>query len=348
MTDNVEDKLIKVISPIFQITAICISVACITFALFKGLSALHIHEKSPQIEIVTPKTVKELGGFPNEVTTGLYIHEFQKFDIVNNDFLFSGIVWFLFNPGIISLETLKKFEFDRGTIIERSEPNVTVLDKKLLARFPIRAHVAANLDYRYFPLDDHRIYFVLTHPLVSPENILLASSNQEFSVKPDVRTTGWQKIDITVISGYGESPLDIHDERKTLQYPSIVFSIDYARHGTRYVISILLPLLLIFYLTLFTFSFGDTSSRTSISLSTGSITAILAYRFVIENLSPNTGYFMLSDYLFFLFLGGSFLVFFTNIIDAFAINIPIVYKKFIIILLHTIVITTSIYLFIFW
>ena len=116
---------------------------------------------------------------------------------------------------------------------------------------------------------------------------------------------------------------------------------EFSRFGTRQLISILLPLLLIFYITVFCFSIEP---QTSIGLSTGSMTAIIAYRFVIENLSPASGYFMLSDYLFFLILSACFITFFLNVLDVFLFTIPMNIKKAGIIGIHGFVIAVSCYL----
>lgn len=333
------------IPPLFQILLIAISFVCISAALIKGLYNFNTSDKQPQLEIVTPEKISEFGGFPDKVTVGLYIDQFQEFDIVKNHFVFTGTLWFLFNQGVISLNSLAKFEFERGKILYKSEPETRLLGDKLLVQYNIGVEFTSSLDYSYFPLDDHRIYLVLTNQIVSPGEILLQSSQREFKVKPDVRTLGWEKRNIQVTHGYSAAELDTYDERKTHYYPTVLFAIDYNRYGIRYIISILLPLLLIFYLATFTFSIAP---NLAINLAAGSVTAILAYRFVIENLSPKTGYLMLSDYLFFLFLSLCVFIFFMTVIDTFSVHVPTIYKKIACISLHTIVVCVSSYLFVFW
>ncbi len=334
------------VSPLFQIILIIISIICIAIGIQYGLSRLVISDETPQLIPITPTTIKEFGGFPEIVTTGLYIHEFQTFDMIANSFVFTGVVWFMLSPGVVSLDLLSKFEFERGVIQYLGPPRVILLDKKLLVQFPVRAQITSNLNYAAFPIDDHRLYFILNNHLIFPDIILFFSSQQDFSVRPDMRTFGWEQMSTSVKFGYGQEITDQYDERKTLYYPSVIFAIDYARYGTRYIISILLPLLLIFYLTLFSLSFRTTADRTGITLAAGGITAILAYRFVIGNLSPTTGYFTISDYLFFLFLTASAVTFFLAIIDHFALSIPVAYKKLAIIFLHMIVIGVTVYLFV--
>lgn len=334
------------VSPLFQLILIIISIICIMYFINRGLARLLIKEPSPAINVITPDTVKQFGNFPEVILVGLYVEEFQKFDIIKGSFIFSGMVWFLANPAIISIETLSKFSFEQGTILSRGDPKITILDKNLLVQFPVKVDITNNLDYVYFPIDDHRVYFILNNTFISPTDRIFNSSQREFVVKQTAHTFGWELLGTTVTSGYDQSVIDEYDAQKTLRYARIVFAMDFSRYGTRYILSILLPLLLIFYLTLFCFSIMG--GRTNTTLAAGSITAILAYRFVIESLSPAVGYFMLSDYLFFLFLGASFTIFFLTSFEHFATKIPLLYKKIIIIFLHSVIIGTTAYLFLYW
>ncbi len=96
-----------------------------------------------------------------------------------------------------------------------------------------------------------------------------------------------------------------------MYHPRVIFALDYTPTGLRQLVSIILPLLLIFSLTIFTFSMDpEPYYRSILTLSSGAVTGLIAYKFVIENLSPKVGYFMLGDMLFFLFLTMTFVIFF--------------------------------------
>lgn len=264
------------------------------------LNTFHVREKTPNISFITPNDLKKFGTFQTDVTVGLYINQFENFNMVNNTFVFTGVLWFKFNPGTISIDVIEDFSFELGEILERAEADTQLIDDKLLVQYAVRVRFNSLLDYADFPLDDHRLYIVLTNRFLSPEEILFNSSQREFIVKPDVTTFGWKQVDRYVLTGYRITELDEYDVKKTFYYPTVIFAIDYARYGARFSLSIFLPLLLIFYLTLFTFSLR--SPRAIFSLATGGVTATLAYRFVIENLSPSVGYFMVSDAIFLLLL----------------------------------------------
>ena len=333
------------IRPIIQVLFIALSIGVIWYCLSKRLNVFMTNDPKPSIIYVTPEIYNDFGGFPDNIQVGLYINQFRVFNITNNEFDFDAIIWFEFNPDIMSLQTLEKFTFKNGEIVSKSAPDTQIINNKLLVRYNIRAKCTGQLNYADFPLDNHTLNLVVANYFVSPSTMLFTSSVREFIIKARTKSFGWERVDHRVTTGIEKAEIDMYNEDKTNYYPIAVFSIDFARYGIRYTFSILLPLLLIFYLTLFSFSWGKGGG---VGMATAGITAILGYRFVIENLSPKVGYFMLSDYIFFLFLACNSLIFLVNIVDAYARPITLREKCITLVTLHAIVIISCIYLFLFW
>lgn len=319
----------KTVPPFFQLLLILVSLPLVGWAFYNALSSDKTFDPKPHILQVTPEKVAAFGGFQSTVKVGLFIDQFQEFNIVTDNFVFTGIVWFQFNPGVISIDTLSKFGFERGRILDLSEPYVRLVDDKLMVRYNVRVQFNTELDYRTFPVDSHLISIIMIHNFLSPTEILFESSERNFIV--DAQVQGWNLIDKKVETGYTKSVIDAYDKRLTVYQPEIIFKLVYSIAGVRNILSILLPLLLIFYLISFSFS---VDVGQAISLTAGGVTGILAYRFVIENLSPKAGYFMISDYFFFLFLTVSFLFFFLNVIDLLSFNISLWVKKAILIAIY--------------
>ncbi len=324
----------------FQFTLVFISMTILTLLIFWRSSSFISREKQPNIQPITPEKFQEFGGFSHTVITGLLIDQFIDFNMVTNDFTFDGTLWFKFDPGAISLDSLSKFSFIKGTLLEKSEPYLRLIDDKMLAEYTIRVKFRSELNYSDFPLDSHRIYLVLINKFVSPTEILFESSRQAFTTKADVSSTGWDFMDKSVKNGYIETALDPYDVRHILRYPAILFTLDYSRNSVRYTLSILLPLALIFFLMLFSLSLRLLSA---IAITAAGVTAILTYRFVIENLSPKTGLFMISDLLFFLFLAATIGIFIINVTEA-KIQLSPRMKKLCIVLLHILIIAAAIYI----
>lgn len=335
------EKIRTTVSPIFQIVLIVISLSITLGLLYQKSTTFDSREKLPPISAVTPAIIKEFGGFIQLVSVGLLITRFDNFNMTTKDFTFDGILWFQFDPGTISVETIDKFSFDNGTIIQKSPPNLQLADGKLTVQYNIRVRFTSELDYSTFPLDTHRISLMLANRSISPREVNFQVQEQNFNITTDVSTTGWDEYDRIVRDGFIEIDLNTENATQKIEYPAVLFEVDYVRNSIRYALSILLPLALIFYVMLFSISLPIT---TAISITAAGITAILAYRFVIENLSPRTGFFMLSDYLFFLFLGTTICVFILNVAET-TITIPSRVKQLFILLLHTAILIATLYLF---
>ena len=226
------------VNPYFQLILAALSMIFLIGLLIYQSSRFIAREVSPKINPVTPAQFQKFGGFSSQVTVGLFINQFISFDMVTNEFTFDGTLWFKFNPGIISTDILGKFSFEKGTILEKSAPTMKLIDNMLLVQYNIRVKFSSELNYTDFPIDSHKIYLVLVNKFISPSEVLFKSSRREFSVKAKARTYGWNLLDESVESGYIETVLDPFDTRETIQYPGVIFELDYGRSSIRYSLSI--------------------------------------------------------------------------------------------------------------
>lgn len=345
MATSMSEKKTVQVSPVFQVILILLSSLIIAYATLNRLTRFVSRDEAPLIKSVTPKQLLQFGGFPGIVSIGLYISEFQKFDVIGNDFIFSGTIWFKFNPGIVSLGTIEKFNFERGEILSRSAADTELENDQIVAQYRIRIRFSSALNYQDFPFDDHRIFLILTHPFVSPDEILFESNQSQFIVQPKVKTAGWEFLDKSVQTGFNTAQLDPYNTTKTVYYPTAVFAMDYERYGIRYTLTLLLPLLIIFFLSAFSLSISEFGPK--VSISSGGVTVILAYRFVIENMSPVVGYFMISDFIFFLTLGAAFLIWFINMVDVYVFTFSHMQKCFLLTVAHLLVTSTTTYILLF-
>ena len=300
---------------VFSMVLMLITLFSVSFLLYRTTYKFSTLDKMPHLLPLTPKNIEEFGGISGVARVGLYIRSFSNFDILANDFTFTGIVWFEFDPSIVSLDTLGKFTFDRGEIQYVSTPNTRLVGGKLIARYDIRVKLKTGLNYALFPFESHILHIVLDNNTISPAEVLFESSNADFTLSPDILVVGTKVVDKHVYTGYSVASLEENDsvEEDKTYHPRVIFAIDYAQPGMRKTITIFLPLLFIFFMSVFSLTIDPEKYYTTIlSLSSGSITGLLAYRFVIENLSPKVNYFMLSDFIFFLFLFIGFLLFFIS------------------------------------
>ncbi|HJM69191.1 MAG TPA: hypothetical protein QGF02_04555 [Candidatus Babeliales bacterium] len=255
-------------------------------------------DTAPKIQYLTPKKLGSFGGEVPKVAVSLSIKDFPEFSIVNNQFVLEGTISFEFNPELISITTLNKFSFEQGTILSKSEPTTRLIGNNLLVYYDIRVRFNSNMDYHLFPIDDHRLFIVLDNKSVSPNSMQFVSSNDNFILSKSVFTGGWKTISSFVETGYIETSLEKNDDTKNISYPAVVFSIDFIRSGIRPIVIIFIPLLILFILSTFILFWEKEQMASRIIICSAIIGALLTYRFVIEQMSPQVGYFMISDYVF--------------------------------------------------
>lgn len=336
----------KPVPLIFQFSMIGLTIFIVSICLYRSFNVFTTTEQKASTKKITPELLAQFGGHPGLVNVGLSIDDFLSFDPVKNDFVFIGTIWFEFNPAAITLALLSKFRFKAADILEKSEPEAKIINDKFIARYTIKVRFKNQLQYQYFPFDDHRIILELANPYVSTSDVIFHAVESNFLVKADTTAIGWKKMNREVNAGYVETEINEGQRQTRFYYPVVVFSVDYLRNGIRYAFTILLPLLAIFFISLMAFSLNPVANATlAITLSAGSVTALLAYRFVIENLSPTVGYFMLSDFIFFLFLCMVSLIFIFSIVLR---QLPLWLKFVLVFIFHAIVCSAFIYLALFW
>lgn len=346
MTPMIPEKKVSpkipLVSPLFQISLIGLSSLTFGLNLYNQIQTWKQNDPIPAIETINPVTYKNFGGFAQPIKVGLYIENFNVFDTVKNDFILSGIVWFMFPIGALALDTLGQFSFARADMLERSRPMTLLFENYTIAQYKVKIRFKSPLLLHDFPLDNHRIVLELNHTMISPTEVLFESGLQFFQIKPS-DISGWAIVDRQIAQGYTKIVLSEENPTKEFYYPTVLFLIDTMRSGTQYPLTLFLPLLMIFFIMLFAFSMQRDEIR--ITLTASGVTGILAYRFVIANLSPQVGYFMISDYCFFLFLGVAVIIFLVNIVDIFYANFSHIIKNILVIMFHLITNITIIYLF---
>jgi len=332
---------VQPVSPFYQVLLIIISFSILSFVYLYQLREFHYADEIERPLPYSPVKLSELGNFHNKILVGFTLERFELFDVTKNNFVFVGAVWFQGDPGAISLDTLEKFEFEQGEVLARSEPDIKIVGDKLLVKFFVRVKFSSPLVYSYFPLDEHRLVISLINKKITPEAALFYSENRYFLVKANIREFGWENLEKLIEYGYKTVHLDVHESIEEHSYNVVNFMIDLKRTSYRYIMSIVMPLLLIFYLSLFSFSM---SGATRVSLPAAGLTGIVSFRFVIDSLSPSVGYFMVSDYLFLLFLAATFLSLVLVLFDTFTMQLSMWQKKIIILVLHVVVVLANIYI----
>lgn len=297
---------------VFFLTTILVT---FSFVTYRPLRLFFSNNPTPYIIPNKPKAVASNRSAVAQVTVGMHIINFNKFDTTANEFIANLIVWFEFNPSLISLSAIEKFSFDRGEILHTSKPYIKNLkNEKLLARYTVRVKFSTNLDHTYFPLNGHTIFIVLHNEETTTDELIFFSQKNNLVLSEGLHTEDWIATDKNVNTGHFTVQLG-HMDKET-QYPRAIFSIDFKRSGLRKFLLIFIPILMFFFLGLLSLIMNVNDNKTiSLSMVSSSLTGLLAYRFVIDGISPAVGYFNITDYLFNIILCAVFIFFLITLMD---------------------------------
>ncbi len=153
-----------------------------------GWHTLHFNTKDeiPSLTIIDAAKQKEFGAFTVKVKTGLFIKNFPAFDIIRNNFLIDCLVWFELYPDEIMLDTVQKFTFSNGKIIQKSSPDIKMEQNKVIVTYDVRVECKSNLRYDRFPFEDHRITLGVMNNFVTPSEMFFEVTSNAFKIVPNV------------------------------------------------------------------------------------------------------------------------------------------------------------------
>lgn len=298
-------------------------------------------DPSPHVQILEPTDKAPA----TPVLTGLFIRNFLEFDVLKNNFVADAYVWFEFDPALLASKIIDDFFFGKATIEHKSTPYTYSINNKTFIGYNIQIRFQTNLNYKAFPIDNHRIYLTLNNAALATNHAFLNTPSNTFQVADTVYASGWSYKNKAVTSGLHISILDPQSQKK-LTISRVIFAMDFMNESFKRFILITLPLFVIFFLALFTLSMNPIKQyETVVSIPAAMMSALVAYSFVIESSSPKVAYFMLSDMIFNLFLVLNLMIF---LLDAICIKYLLAYRGFLVIFFHAILIISWLTLLYVW
>ncbi len=292
----------KKISALFQ--AITFSIAFICLALFYSARYHMFITHDPPLALSANLQSEK------HVITGLHIAHFSEFDIAKNKFVMDGTIWFLFNPTEVSLDTIKKFNLFNGSILHISDAAVIDHKDSKIAQFRIRIDFHTPLNYRLFPLDDHRINLIIYNRFLS-DDVVLQSNKNDITFSESMFLPGWKIVRHNIRTGIKKLILERNNEKYSDLQQEAIISFDCERTDPSIMINILLTLLLMLFLSMLTFS----SDEDSVLIVTVGIVALIGYRSVMQTMAPpQVSYFIYSDYMYLFALVSVIITLFAGIV----------------------------------
>lgn len=329
----------------FQLILISITLLITAYLFYKPLFKFNSLDLTPKVNTLD-KDIKISSYDISIVNIGLFIYDFSKFDILKDEFTFDGTVFFEYDPTTLKLEDISKFAFKKGNILYKSDPHIRVDRNLVHVRYDIKVEFKAGLNYKLFPFSSHRINIILDNDFLYIEEMNFKSKISNFIVNPEIYISGWKEYNKDVVSGYYNTQFQKFDLRANIRHPRTCFVIEYLKDSTKEILSIFLPLFLLFFMAISSLGLNpEIYFHQIIGLSTGSLMGILSYKYVINNISPKVGYYMISDMIYFVFL---VLIMFIFIVTCKIHELSKKQKIFISIFCNLIIILTFSYIFKYW
>lgn len=325
-------------SKTLQMVLIAIFSLVFLYIIQKPFRSFKSTDEAPAIISLTPQKIINFGGFPSEIVCGAYIREISEMDIINNKLAMNLTIWFRFNPKAISLARIGQFTIDNAETSNKSEPITRADGNLVVALYDIKANLSLRLDYKNFPFDDHIINLSITNHNLSPYEAIFESSKTNLMIDEKIDISGWKIVDRWVKTGFIEDILNPKNRASSRIHPKVIYSLSIHRVGARHFITLIIPLILIFFIAAFTLAFDPTESTVGIAIA--AISAIVAQRFIMETVSPQSNSLMISDEIFLIYLFLSCIIFF---ITVFAGKISGFLKNIITILLYIFALVSTIY-----
>ncbi len=287
---------------LLELLSISYTAVVIIFLFYTNIKTLNNVQISAQPSPFYP--LAENANVP-EVHIGLIIEDFPLFDITGNSFILEGFLWFSYNADAINKKYLTAFTCRRGKVAELFEQDEYVKDGITHTFFKIRVQFSTDLYYQSFPLGNHAMHLILEYPSSILSNMSLKTTKESLAITHP-RIPGWY---LKVEDAYAQMDRRGHNSN-VVEYPTLVFTVSCIREGTRKLFIIALPLFFAFFIGFLALTLNpEKYPQPMVTLSIASLTGLLAYRFVIERISPNVSYFTLSDHIFNIFLIHSFIAF---------------------------------------
>ena len=278
--------------------------------IFKvSYSRFNVTDTLPQLQAINTEVLKKLGTFTVRVKTGMFIKNFPVFDVIKNTFLVDSVIWFEFNGDEIMLETVEKFSIDNGKILNKSTPDIKMSGDRVFAKYNVLFELKADLNFHKFPFENHKLPILLSNDFVTPNEMFFVIDASSFQLLPNIAPAGWSFRDTAVDAGFVQLKLDTQDKTKLTETPKALFVLNFVKASIRKVLIIFVPLYSAAALSLLSFVMNIANVVGKFSIAITALTALLGYRFVIEQVMPQVGYLTTTDAIYLFLLLFVFLIF---------------------------------------
>lgn len=295
-----------------QITCIIFVSAYIAVLLLMAYNKQIFNEEIVRLE--EPSTVAQ--ALANNVEVGLHINSFPRFSVKETKFTFDGIVWFKFDKGVESFETLETFTFKNMVIDNtndqpffKSKPIIKLIGDKVLISYHVQATFMTEVAFKRFPIGGHRINLLIENRNATTRELLFSIQPENVTLNNEILVDSWQPIAVHTHAGIVHAKIGGEKNSTNITYPSVNVSMDFKNLGARGLISLYFPLFILFFIGLLSLTIGIFDAA-RLGIIASSLPTLVLFRLVIDAVSPDVGYTTHIDFVYYVLVILSFLILF--------------------------------------
>jgi hypothetical protein len=265
------------------------------------------------VRLEEPSSISQ--ALANNVEVGLHINSFPRFSVKDSKFTFDGIVWFKFDKGVESFETLETFTFKNMVIdnneepFYKSKPIIKIIHDKVLVSYQVQATFMAQIAFKRFPIGGHRINLLIENRNATTQELLFSIQPENVTFNNELLVDNWQPIAVHTDAGIVGAKIGGEKNATNITYPSVNISMDFKNHGARGLISLYFPLFILFFIGLLSLTIGIFDPA-RLGIIASSLPTLVLFRLVIDAVSPEVGYTTQIDFVYYVLVVLSFLILF--------------------------------------
>lgn len=274
------------------------------------LSKFKSDDPGPKVQLLSFEQRKLYSEFSSQVRTGFFIKNFSVLNMSKNNFVIDAAIWFEFDGSQLSLDVIDRFLFNNAKIIKKSSPDLKVVKDKLQVTYQVTIDLKSDLKFQNYPFTDHSVNIVLVNNSVAPSEMYFYDDEKHsFAVSESMFDASWGVHSTKMQAGVIIDEVANVDAKKKLEYPCIAFTVNFIKKSYKDLFVLFMPIFAALLFSLISLFMDLTNDVGRFTLSISAVTALLGYRFVIEQMSPRDGSFTILDKFYLVFLGVAFLVF---------------------------------------
>ena len=244
---------------------------------------------------------------PKEVRTGIYLNNLYDLNMNAHSFYADFYIWFKwkgdFDPTNVEfVNSIEKWSVTNTGFDGDSTP-VRLKDGTNYRIFRIEGRFFHSFSLNRFPLDQHELDIQVENPDADKDSLIYLpdTTTAAAMVRPSLNLVGWEQLGSQLVhkvhdygSNFGNPEENAH------KYSNLTFSVSLGRPVSFFILKMLLPLMVVMFMSLGALTLHPDHIDTRSSLPIGGLLTAVFLQQSYSDALPDSGYMVLMDKIYLL------------------------------------------------